>query len=213
MQECHAITSEQNYEFRAEVERVTFKNDDTGHGIIRLKAPDCNQLITATGPLSGVNPGESLQLFGAWVTHPQYGKQFKVNRAVSLRPNSLAGIQKYLASGLIRGLGEKTAERIVSKFGLQTFEILDANPDRLCEVKNLGKKKVQGIIAAWRDNQATHEIMMFLSQQGIQGSTAAKIFKLYGSHTVEIVSTNPYRHSVKLTVKISYIYKVPSKYP
>ncbi len=193
-----AINTEQNQEFRAEVERVTFKNDDSGYGIIRLKAPDCNQLITATGPLAGVNPGESLQLFGIWVKHPQYGRQFKVDRAVSLRPNSLEGIRKYLSSGLIKGLGEKTAERIVQEFGLRTFEILDDNPDRLCEVKNLGRKKVNGIISAWRENQSTHEIMMFLSQQGIHAGTAAKILKLYGSHTVDIVSANPYRLAAEI---------------
>jgi len=178
---------------RGEVERVTYANAENGYSVLRVRDTATNVTVTATGHFVDIKPGELFQFTGTWSFHSQYGRQFKIDRALPVRPTSKPAMIRYLSSGLIKGIGEKTAERIVAHFGEDTFKILDENPACLMQVKSIARKKAQVIVDAWQSQRATADIMMFLNQHGITPNFARKIFKLYGASTIEIVSTDPYR--------------------
>ncbi|NDE17095.1 ATP-dependent RecD-like DNA helicase [bacterium] len=178
---------------RGEVERVTYANAENGYSVLRVRDTATNVTVTATGHFVDIKPGELFQFTGTWSFHSQYGRQFKIDRALPVRPTSKPAMIRYLSSGLIKGIGEKTAERIVAHFGEDTFKILDENPACLMQVKSIAKKKAQVIVDAWQSQRAAADIMMFLNQHGITPNFARKIFKLYGASTIEIVSTDPYR--------------------
>jgi exodeoxyribonuclease V alpha subunit len=178
---------------RGEVERVTYANAENGYSVLRVRDTATNVTVTATGHFVDIKPGELFQFTGTWSFHNQYGRQFKIDRALPVRPTSKPAMIRYLSSGLIKGIGEKTAERIVAHFGEDTFKILDENPACLMQVKSIARKKAQVIVEAWQSQRAAADIMMFLNQHGITPNFARKIFKLYGAATIEIVSTDPYR--------------------
>src|SRR5690606_18250840 len=125
--------------------------------------------------------------------HATYGPQFKVERSVPIRPSTAPAIEKYLASGLIKGIGPKTASRIVEHFGDTTLDILDANPGRLAEVTGLGKKKADVIKASWKEQRGVADVMMFLNTHGVSPPFASKIYKQYGVDAIKVVSKDPYR--------------------
>lgn len=178
---------------RGEVERVTYANSENGYSVLRIRDIATNVTVTATGHFVEIKPGELFQFTGSWSFHAQYGRQFKIERALPIRPTSKPAIIRYLSSGLIKGIGEKTAEKIVKHFGENTFKILDENPACLMQVESIARKKAQVIIDAWQSQRAAADIMMFLNQHGITPNFARKIFKLYGASTIEIVSTDPYK--------------------
>jgi exodeoxyribonuclease V alpha subunit len=178
---------------RGEVERVTYANQENGYSVLRVRDTSTNVTVTATGHFVDISAGELFQFTGTWSFHPQYGRQFKVERALPVRPTSRPAMIRYLSSGLIKGIGEKTAEKIVAHFGEDTFKILDENPACLTQVQSIARKKAQVIIDAWQSQRAAADVMMFLNQHGITPNFARKIFKLYGAATIEIVSTDPYR--------------------
>jgi exodeoxyribonuclease V alpha subunit len=135
----------------------------------------------------------SLSLSGLWVKDPRHGWQFQVEQYALERPNTLNGIERYLGSGLIRGVGPRFAARIVKQFGLATLDILEKEPDRLDEVHGLGRKRISRIKETWQGQKNIHRIMIFLQGQGISVTFAVKIFKTYGADALQIVRTNPYR--------------------
>lgn len=185
--------SEQNDQIDVEIQRVTFRNEDNGWTVTKVVQPSTKKSFTATGSFPAITEGQSFQLFGIWTEHPHYGKQFRVNRAVPLRPSTRRAIIRYLASGIIKGIGPKTAERIVDHFGPDTLDILDESPRRLLEVPSIGRKKVEAIVAGWTEDQAANKVMMFLSNHGISPLFAHKILKLYGEEAIGVVSKDPYR--------------------
>jgi exodeoxyribonuclease V alpha subunit len=175
------------------LERITFQNQDNGYTIAKLRLNDSNTEVTIVGTLTGINIGENLRLEGTWTNHPQYGRQFEVHRFSVQIPASLEGIRRYLGSGLIKGVGPATANRIVDHFGLQTLDVIENQPEKLTQVSGIGLKKIDVITAAWQDQKQIREIMLFLQSNGVSTSLAAKIFKTYGQNAIQIVRSDPYR--------------------
>lgn len=175
------------------LERITFQSDDTGYTIARLRQPGSDGEITVVGNLLGANVGESVVLHGLWTLHPQYGRQFEIRYFTIEAPTTLEGIRRYLASGLIRGVGVSTAAQIVAHFGLETLKVLDETPERLTELPGIGRKRAAQIMAGWEEQQQIKAIMFFLQSQGVSASLAGKIYKAYGDAAISIVRANPYQ--------------------
>jgi exodeoxyribonuclease V alpha subunit len=175
------------------VERVTYHNEQNGYTVLRLHVPGYAEPVTVTGNFSAVSPGESLRLTGWWTTHPQYGDQFKATDYQVTRPATIAGIQKYLGSGLIKGVGPVTARRIVEHFGEQTLEIIEHDISRLVEVKGIARKRIEMIQKTWEDQRAIKDVMLFLQSHAVSTHFAVKIFKQYGNDSISVVERSPYR--------------------
>jgi exodeoxyribonuclease V alpha subunit len=177
------------------LERVTFANPETGYTIARIDpAPGGRgDLITAVGPLLGAQVGESLRMRGRWTSHPKYGKQFEVHSYTTVLPATIAGIQRYLGSGLIKGIGPVMADRMVAHFGVDIMHIIDDEPGRLIEVDGLGPKRTAKITAAWAEQKAIKEVMVFLQGVGVSTALAVRIFKKYGDASISVVRAEPYR--------------------
>ncbi|MBU0486173.1 MAG: ATP-dependent RecD-like DNA helicase [Proteobacteria bacterium] len=177
------------------LERITYQNVENGFTVARLSGGQGKEPATVVGYLSGVPVGTSLQLVGVWQRDPRHGWQFKVDSYSVLTPNTIIGMERYLGSGLVKGVGPKFATRIVKQFGLATLEILGNDPARLIEVEGLGRKRIEAIQEAWAEQKDIHQIMVFLQGYGISAAYAVKIFKFYGATALKIVKENPYRLS------------------
>ncbi|WP_354642614.1 ATP-dependent RecD-like DNA helicase [Kitasatospora camelliae] len=176
------------------LERITYANEETGYTVARVDTGrGGNDLLTVVGALLGAQPGESLRLFGRWGSHPQYGRQFMVENYTTVLPATVQGIQRYLGSGLIKGIGPRFAERIVERFGVETLEVIEKEPGRLIEVPGLGPKRTKKIAAAWEEQKAIKEVMVFLQGVGVSTSLAVRIFKQYGDGSIGVVKNEPYR--------------------
>jgi hypothetical protein len=176
------------------LERVTFANPETGYTIARI-APERGgaELVTAVGPLLGAQVGEFLRLRGRWSSHPKYGRQFEVHSYATVLPATAAGIQKYLGSGLIKGIGPVMAERMVARFGVDIMHVIDHEPGRLIEAEGLGPKRTAMIAAAWAEQKAIKEVMIFLQSVGVSTLLAVRIYKKYGDASISVVRNEPYR--------------------
>jgi exodeoxyribonuclease V alpha subunit len=177
----------------AVLERITYANQETGYTVARVATDRSSDLLTVVGPLLGAQPGESLRLQGRWTSHPQYGRQFQVETYTTVLPATIQGIRRYLGSGLIKGIGPKMAERIVDHFGPATLEVIEQDPGRLVEVPGLGPKRTAMITAAWAEQQAIKEVMVFLQGVGVSTSLAVRIYKTYRDAAIEVVRREPYR--------------------
>jgi exodeoxyribonuclease V alpha subunit len=175
------------------LERISYHNEENDFVVAKLREKDKRELTTIVGNLSGINPGESLKLTGQWVHNKRFGEQFQVETFEVTIPATLLGIQKYLASGLIKGIGPIMSERIVEKFGLHTLEVIEKKPERLSEVEGIGPKRISMIKKTWEEQKEIKEIMIFLQGHGVSASYSAKIYKQYGSQSIEMVRENPYR--------------------
>jgi len=188
------------------VERITYYNPENGYTVLRLR-PDIQLahrvvnktslnsegLATAVGNLPELSPGEHVRLQGAWDNHSKHGPQFKVELCEQTLPATIAGIEGYLGSGMIKGIGPRFAERIVGKFKEDTFDVIEHNPERLLEIPGIGNDRMQKIMNAWRDQKQVKEIMIFLQGHGVSTNLAVKIYKTYGDQALEIVQKNPYQ--------------------
>jgi len=177
----------------AVLERITYANQETGYTVARVATDRSSDLLTVVGALLGAQPGESLRLRGRWASHPQYGRQFQVEAYDTMLPATIQGIRRYLGSGLIKGIGPKMAERIVDHFGQATLEVIEQAPGRLVEVPGLGPKRTGMITAAWEQQQAIKEVMVFLQGVGVSTSLAVRIYKTYQGEAIEVVRREPYR--------------------
>jgi len=176
------------------LDRITFQNEDNGYTVARLLSQSKKkELITVVGVLASVPVGSTLSLTGTWTRDSRYGKQFKLQSYEIVKPNTINGIERYLGSGLIKGIGPAYAARIVSRFGLETLDILDNDPDRLSEVAGLGRTRVERVKEAWKEQREVHRIMVFLQAHGISATYAVKIFKTYGRKSMGVVKNNPYQ--------------------
>jgi exodeoxyribonuclease V alpha subunit len=185
---------------RGVVERITYHNEENGYTVAKLAPerrprhlPNWQKEIPIVGNMAGIVVGESVELGGQWTMHPEYGRQFTVTSMRSVLPATVAGIEKYLGSGLIKGVGPVTAKRIVKHFGAETLEIIDSEPDRLIEVPGVGGKRVEMIGRAWAEQRAIKEVMIFLQSHGVSTSLATKIYKRYGDDAIAVVQGNPYQ--------------------
>lgn len=175
------------------VERLTFHSEESGYTVARLKAPRTSELITIVGSFANIQAGQTLHLEGTWRDHPKYGAQFQVTQYRETKPATLTGLEKYLGSGLIKGVGPVTAKRIVAHFGLETLDIIEHQIDRLVEVPGIAKKRVKMIQQAWTTQKAIKEVMLFLQGHGVSTTYAVKIYKQYGDASIETVTQNPYQ--------------------
>lgn len=175
------------------MERLTYVNEETGYTIARVATGRGSDLLTVVGALLGAQPGESLRLQGWWSSHPQYGRQFEVVSYTTVLPATIQGIRRYLGSGLIKGIGPVFAERIVDHFGLDTLQVIEDEPGRLVEVPGLGLKRTAKITAAWVEQKAIKEVMVFLQGVGVSTSIAVRIYKKYGDASISVVRNEPYR--------------------
>lgn len=175
------------------VERLTFHSEESGYSVVRLKTPAAFDLVTVVGSFANIQPGQTLQLMGLWREHPVYGPQFQVVRYTETKPATLTGMEKYLGSGLIKGVGPVTAKRIVAHFGLETLDIIENQISRLIEVPGIAKKRIAKIQAAWESQKAIKEVMVFLQGHGVSTTYAVKIFKQYGEKAIATVTNNPYQ--------------------
>jgi exodeoxyribonuclease V alpha subunit len=176
------------------LERITYANEENGYTIARVDTGrGSGDLLTVVGALLGAQPGESLRMEGRWGSHPQYGKQFTVENYTTVLPATIQGIRRYLGSGLIKGVGPRIAERIVEHFGTDTLDIIEQEPKRLIEVPGLGPKRTKKIAAAWEEQKAIKEVMVFLQGVGVSTSIAVRIYKEYGDASISVVRNQPYR--------------------
>ena len=186
------IPMKQDESIEGVVERLVYRNDDNGYTVVRLLLRGKGE-VTAVGPLLGASPGETLRLTGRWIHDRKFGRQFKAESCLRVAPNTFIGIERYLASGLVRGIGGRMAKRLVQHFGLETLEVIDQQPRRLLEVEGIGKKRMQRIRDAWKEQREIQDVMVFLQSYDVSPSHAVKIFKLYGQDAVRQVKEDPYR--------------------
>ncbi len=178
---------------RCVVERITYQNADNGYTVLKCAAKNAQDLVTVVGVMPDTHVGSVLALEGFWKVDAKYGRQFSVEKFEETLPATVYGIEKYLGSGLIKGVGSKFARRIVEKFGKDTLDVIEENPDALIEVEGIGRVRVERIKKSWEEQKEIKNIMLFLQGHEVSTSHATKIFKTYGSDSISIVQENPYR--------------------
>ena len=175
------------------LERIVYEHPDTGYTVGRLSARDHSELITVVGNLASLNPGESLLLQGEWVDNARYGRQFQIEKYETILPANVVGLRKYLGSGLIKGIGPKMATRIVQKFGMDTMDIIEHDPEKLARIPGIGRHRVKIIKEAWEAQREIKNVMIFLQSHDVSTTHAAKIYKTYENDAIAVVTENPYR--------------------
>ena len=175
------------------VERVTFHNEENGFAVLKVKARGRRDLVAVVGHAASISAGEFIHAVGVWITDRTHGLQFKADLLRTTPPTTAEGIEKYLGSGMVRGIGPKLANRIVGAFGEATFEIIEADPERLRDVPGIGEFRAGKIAAGWAEQKAVRDIMVFLHSHGVGTSRAVRIFKTYGHDAIEVMTEDPYR--------------------
>ncbi len=175
------------------VERVTFHSEDTGFCVLRVNAARRREPVTVVGTAVTVGPGEFVEANGTWVNDRSYGLQFRAEHLRVVPPSTLEGIEKYLGSGMIRGIGPHFAAQLVRAFGAEVFEVIENDPERLRELPGIGPKRQSQVVAAWAEQKAVREIMVFLQSHGVGSARAVRIYRLYGDRAVDRVREDPYR--------------------
>ena len=178
---------------RCVVERITYQNADNGYTVLKCAVKNAQDLVTVVGIMPDTHVGSVLALEGVWKVDAKYGRQFSVEKFEETLPATVYGIEKYLGSGLIKGVGPKFARRIVEKFGKDTLDVIEENPDALIEVEGIGRVRVERIRKSWEEQKEIKNIMLFLQGHEVSTSHATKIFKTYGSDSISVVQENPYR--------------------
>lgn len=173
------------------VETIVFKNDENGYTVAKILYN--KDIIPIVGYMPFISVGQRIRATGEWVVHPNFGQQLKVETLEEIKPATLEGIEKYLASGLIKGIGPATAKKIVEKFGKDSLDIIELNPEKLTEIEGIGSKKAEKIAESFKEQRQLREVMVFLQSYGITPGIGIKIFKKYGEETISVVKTNPYR--------------------
>ena len=176
-----------------QLEQIVYFNDSSRYNVAKLEVKGLPDLVTVVGPLGVIAPGELLKVSGTWEIHPKYGQQFKASGFSVSFPAKAQGIEKYLGSGLIRGIGPEMAKRLVRPFGDKTLEVIEHRPKELLGGHGIGKKRLEMIRGAWEDQREVRDVMIFLQGHGVSTGYSAKIFKQYGQDAIRVVRENPYR--------------------
>ena len=186
-------------ELTGAVERIRFRAEDTGYTVL-LVQPDNEDFprVAVVGYLSSIREGERVRFEGAWKDHPRFGRQFHAELARPLEPTTIEGIEKYLASGIVKNIGPALARRIVARFGEKSLEILDNQPERLTEINGLGAKKLEAIVESWKSQSEVKEIMLFLRQYDVPLHLSEKILRTYGEASIRILREDPYRLAAEI---------------
>src|SRR4249920_218058 len=175
------------------VERLTFHNSENGFCVLRAKARGHRDLVTVVGHAGIISAGEWITASGEWINDRARGQRFKARFVKTSAPSSIDGIEKYLGSGMIRGIGPVYAKKMVKAFGDKVFDVIEAEPDRLREVTGIGVVRAKRITDAWAEQKIVREIMVFLHSNGVGTARAVRIFKTYGADAVQVMTENPYR--------------------
>ncbi|HCL50055.1 MAG TPA: ATP-dependent RecD-like DNA helicase, partial [Clostridiaceae bacterium] len=178
-------------EIQGVVDQIVYKNDDNGYVVLKLKTKD--DLIAAVGYVPFITEGQRVKIEGKWVIHPTFGQQVKIKSCEEILPSNIEGIERYLSSGLIPGIGPVTAKNIVKKFGEDSLDIIEMNPGKLKEVDGIGEKKAFAIGEAFKEQRELKNVMVFLQTYGVSTAYGIKIFKKYGQNTINTVRENPYK--------------------
>jgi exodeoxyribonuclease V alpha subunit len=187
------MTPETPTELRGQIERITFTNEENGFTIARVKVYGRKELVTVVGHIVNPIPGEIVAMKGEWGRHPKFGEQFKIASCECAVPATVQGIEKYLGSGLVKGIGPVMAKRIVKRFKEETLEVIEKTISRLSEIEGIGPKRIAMIARAWEEQKEIRSIMIFLQDHGVGSGFAARIFRQYGSDSIRVVRENPYR--------------------
>jgi exodeoxyribonuclease V alpha subunit len=186
-------STREQVEVKGQVERITYANEENGYVIAKVKVSGRQDLVTVVGNLFTITPGEILRLTGHWDHHPKYGEQLRVRSYESVLPATVRGIERYLGSGMIKGIGPVMARRLVAAFGEKTLDIIENSIERLLEVSGIGEKRVDMIKRAWEEQKEIRDVMVFLQGQGVSPAYAVRIYKHYGNDAIKVVKENPYR--------------------
>ena len=178
---------------QGQIERITYLNDENSYTVVKVKVYGRRDLVTVIGHIVNPTPGEVIKMKGEWGNHPKYGEQFKLVFCETTTPATVYGIEKYLGSGLVKGIGPVMAKRIVKRFKEETLNVIEADTNKLIEVEGIGKKRIGMIRKAWDEQKEIRTVMIFLQSHGVSSGYAAKIFKQYGNGAIEVVKENPYR--------------------
>lgn len=181
------------------VERVTFHSEDTGFCVLQVKVRGHRDLVTVVGNAAAVNPGEQLDCRGAWVNDATYGRQFRADALRMIPPTTLEGVEKYLGSGLIKGIGPHFAHQLVTAFGAEVFDVIERTPELLQTLEGIGAKRQARVTEAWREQKAIRDIMVFLHSHGIGSARAARIYRVYGDEAIHRIRDNPYRLALDIS--------------
>jgi exodeoxyribonuclease V alpha subunit len=188
--------SEGSIVVEGEIERITFENVETGFRVMKLAVEGRSDRLAVVGSFQAVRPGMRVRVRGTMVKDAKWGDQLRAAGVTELSPNTLVGLERYLGSGLIKGIGQGFASRIVAAFGLDALKVLDEAPQRLAEVEGLGGKRARAIGEAWKEQRALRDVMVFLQAHGASVALAARIYKRYGPDAVNVVSRDPYRLAI-----------------
>lgn len=180
-------------QLRCIVERITYMNEENGFSVLKARVKNYSELVPLVGPIASANVGSVLLVSGEWKVDSKYGRQFTVSAWEEKLPATVTGLERYLGSGMIKGVGPKFAKRIVQKFGMDTLTIIEEDPARLIEVEGIGSKRVTAIRTAWDDQKEIKNIMLFLQEHQVATTHAVKIYKTYGAESIEVVKNNPYQ--------------------
>lgn len=180
-------------DLQGQIERITFTSEETGYTVAKIKVYGRRELVTIIGSIINPTPGEIIKMKGEWTNNPKYGEQFKIVFCQTTTPASVHGIEKYLGSGLIKGIGPVMAKRIVKMFKEKTLEVIENEIDKLADVEGIGNKRIDMIKKAWEEQKEIRAVMIFLQSHGVSSGYAAKIYKQYGNDAIKIVRENPYR--------------------
>jgi exodeoxyribonuclease V alpha subunit len=175
------------------IERVTYSNEDSGFSVLKVKAKGHRDLVTVVGSLPSVSAGEWLTAQGRWVQDREFGLQFRAEMLTSTPPTTKEGIEKYLGSGMVKGIGPVYAKKLVDKFGEGVFDVIEKESARLEDVDGIGPKRRKRIKEAWEEQKVIRDIMLFLHSNGVSTSRAVRIYKTYGEDAIEKVRSDPYR--------------------
>lgn len=180
-------------DLQGQIERITFTSEETGYTVAKVKVYGRQDMVTVIGNMINPTPGEIIKMKGEWGNHPQYGEQFKFSFCQTTVPASVHGIEKYLGSGLIKGIGPVMAKRIVKMFKEETLNIIEKETEKLTKVAGIGTKRIGMIKKAWEEQKEIREVMIFLQSHGVSSGYAAKIYKQYDNGSIKVVQENPYR--------------------
>ncbi len=180
-------------DLQGQIERVTYTNEENCYTVAKIKVYGRRELVTVIGNIVNPTPGEVIKMKGEWGNHPKFGEQFKIVFCQTTTPATVYGIEKYLGSGLIKGIGPVMAKRIVKMYKEETLNIIESEIEKLAEVEGIGKKRIGMIKKAWEEQKEIRAVMIFLQSHGVSSGYAAKIFKQYGNGAIKIVQENPYR--------------------
>lgn len=181
------------------LDRIVYCNEENQYCIGELKVEKVREPMVVAGMLPGIQCGETLKLIGEWITHPKYGRQFKIKTFESTLPASVYGIKKYLGSGLVPGIGRTYAEKIVERFGQETFRIISEESARLMEIPGIGRQRAHAIKTAWDSQVALRDVMLFLKTYGVGTAQCLRLVKQYGNEAKAVLENNPYQVAREIT--------------